>query len=909
MKTKKNIGSYIFVLIVMMLLVSSSSLAQVNWLKGSNGENYLAWDNGTKSKEITVGQSATLYSGYFFSTLSSSVHMTVRLNSVATGKTVSTLVDKNVNTQKMGYETITINQNHYNNQEGEYLVVIKLTDANSELVDTSLYLKVKPKINLNFNPNKKPVMDPPEDQEVYENEKLTFSVLATDLNKNDHLSYEAQKCTLSYFNLCLGSSPLPAGAVFENKTLLGVDYGKFTWTPDYDFVKHPELKKTIILKFRAYDGKEYSGWEFVKVLVKDVNKIPSFDEIGNKIVDKKELIKFTIVGHDYDDDVLIYGADNLPAGAALDSSSGIFQWIPKNSQLGEHYITFWVKDNYGGYSSENVKITVTGINQAPIAKDDFVKIDKNTPVMISVLDNDNDPDGDNLILTGVISDASSAVNGMKNIIGDEIEYLPYPDFVGLEKFIYTISDGVGGSASAEVTVRVVDPDDNNTLILEPIGNKEVYETEVLEFNIKATEPGASLTFSVDNLPSGADLIDNGDGTAAFFWIPNENQQGLYLVTFKVTDGTLEDSETIMITVKEKNDGTPQCSDQLDNDGDGLVDLNDPGCSDLSDDDETNSSSVPQCNDGIDNDGDGLVDLNDPGCSDLSDDDETNSSSVPQCKDGIDNDGDGLVDLNDPGCDNLDDDDETDEDNQDPLPENHNPAASDDYAQTKKNTPVEICVLTNDLDQDNDTLTLIPNSVLTNNKITINGDCLTYTPSNNFLGVDSFTYEVTDNKGGYDSATVIVEVTEIKKQCSDGIDNDGDGLIDFPYDPGCNNSNDDDEFNEEIKETFLTPPSYSLKFTAVKFDKETVQPGSDVILHVNVNNAGTSDLSKLKIKVAIYDLGSIAASSSFNLNSSGSISKNLLVAIPYDAKEGLYLAKVTVGNDHYHHQAYRWILVK
>ena len=32
-------------------------------------------------------------------------------------------------------------------------------------------------------------------------------------------------------------------------------------------------------------------------------------------------------------------------------------------------------------------------------------------------------------------------------------------------------------------------------------------------------------------------------------------------------------------------------------------------------------------------------------------------------------------------------------------------------------------------------------------------------------------------------------------CSDGIDNDSDGLTDFPSDPGCDSTNDDDEFNE------------------------------------------------------------------------------------------------------------------
>jgi parallel beta-helix repeat protein len=35
------------------------------------------------------------------------------------------------------------------------------------------------------------------------------------------------------------------------------------------------------------------------------------------------------------------------------------------------------------------------------------------------------------------------------------------------------------------------------------------------------------------------------------------------------------------------------------------------------------------------------------------------------------------------------------------------------------------------------------------------------------------------------------------QCEDGVDNDGDGLIDFPSDPGCNSSSDDDEFNEVV----------------------------------------------------------------------------------------------------------------
>jgi LPXTG-motif cell wall-anchored protein len=72
-------------------------------------------------------------------------------------------------------------------------------------------------------------------------------------------------------------------------------------------------------------------------------------------------------------------------------------------------------------------------------------------------------------------------------------------------------------------------------------------------------------------------------------------------------------------------GTAQCADTQDNDGDGLVDAQDPGCQgpngvyDPNDDDERNA-----CVDGIDNDDpeDSLVDAADPGCTSPQDNDET-----------------------------------------------------------------------------------------------------------------------------------------------------------------------------------------------------------------------------------------------------------------------------------------------
>jgi hypothetical protein len=85
-----------------------------------------------------------------------------------------------------------------------------------------------------------------------------------------------------------------------------------------------------------------------------------------------------------------------------------------------------------------------------------------------------------------------------------------------------------------------------------------------------------------------------------------------------------------------------CNDGEDDDGDGLVDLEDPGCLSLGDPFETNA--LVGCDDGFDNDADGLIDWpNDPGCE-LS----ISATEHPACDDGIDNDGDGGIDWDGAG---------------------------------------------------------------------------------------------------------------------------------------------------------------------------------------------------------------------------------------------------------------------
>ena len=88
---------------------------------------------------------------------------------------------------------------------------------------------------------------------------------------------------------------------------------------------------------------------------------------------------------------------------------------------------------------------------------------------------------------------------------------------------------------------------------------------------------------------------------------------------------------------------------LDNDGDGLIDADDPGCNTGTDNDETDPST--QCNDTMDNDGDGWIDLDDPICTSIGILEENDGYDLTgtQCNDGIDNDFDGKIDSQDPQC--------------------------------------------------------------------------------------------------------------------------------------------------------------------------------------------------------------------------------------------------------------------
>ncbi|HLC80237.1 MAG TPA: hypothetical protein VJG31_00525, partial [Candidatus Nanoarchaeia archaeon] len=194
----------------------------------------------------------------------------------------------------------------------------------------------------------------------------------------------------------------------------------------------------------------------------------------------------------------------------------------------------------------------------------------------------------------------------------------------------------------------------------------------------------------------------------------------------------------------------QCGDGVDNDDDGKVDFpEDIGCE--SQDDNNELDVLPQCYDGLDNDEDGYIDYpDDYGCADENDNDE--SEFYPQCWDAEDNDGDGLTDYpDDLGCDSWDDESEEKVCKQKWKCQDWSPCENGQQ----------------------------------NRACWDNNACL-----------DQLA------QGAVDKLVETLKPIEFQSclvtECEDGIDNDGDGLIDYPLDFGCKALNDVSEMKQCIQ---------------------------------------------------------------------------------------------------------------
>ena len=131
--------------------------------------------------------------------------------------------------------------------------------------------------------------------------------------------------------------------------------------------------------------------------------------------------------------------------------NGQFEYLQAGGSTTDSF-TYMVSDGYGGNDTATVAITVNGVNDPPVAVNDSAIIKEDTPVIIDVLSNDSDVEGDTLTVDSV----TQGTNGSVSNNGSHVTYTPATGFNGTDSFSYTVSDGNGGTDTATVSVTVVD---------------------------------------------------------------------------------------------------------------------------------------------------------------------------------------------------------------------------------------------------------------------------------------------------------------------------------------------------------------------------------------------------------------------------------------------------------------------
>jgi hypothetical protein len=189
--------------------------------------------------------------------------------------------------------------------------------------------------------------------------------------------------------------------------------------------------------------------------------------------------------------------------------------------------------------------------QPPVANNDSgFDATENTALSIpasALLANDTDPNGLALSITAVSNPSNGTVT--YNASTQTVSFVPLAGYLGPASFTYTISDGQGGSASANVAVAVTTPP--------PVANNDsgfvASENTALSIPASAllandTDPnGLQLSVSGVSNPSNGTVTYNSS-TQTVSFVPNSNYVGPANFTYTVTDGQGFASANVAVTV-------------------------------------------------------------------------------------------------------------------------------------------------------------------------------------------------------------------------------------------------------------------------------------------------------------------------------------------------------------------------
>jgi RHS repeat-associated protein len=248
-------------------------------------------------------------------------------------------------------------------------------------------------------------------------------------------------------------------------------------------------------------------------------------------------------GTDADGDTLSFTVTSQPAHGAVSGAGANVTYTPFPDYFGPDSFTFTAHDGTAASVPATVSLTVTPVNDAPIAQAQTVSTTEDTPANLVLAG--TDVDGDVLTYAVVTGPLHGALSGS----GPNRTYTPAANYYGPDSFTFRVNDGTANSATATVTITVSPVQD--VPVAGPLSVTTPEDQWVGVTLAGSDADGQPLTFQVATTPQHGTL----SGTVPnLVYTPAANYHGPDAFTYYASDATASSAPAnVSINVTPVND--------------------------------------------------------------------------------------------------------------------------------------------------------------------------------------------------------------------------------------------------------------------------------------------------------------------------------------------------------------------
>ena len=241
----------------------------------------------------------------------------------------------------------------------------------------------------------------------------------------------------------------PEGASLTFVVAMQPAHGVLSGTaPNLTYTPAANFAGTDTFTFKSNDGRLDSPVATVTLVVTPVNDAP-IASAQSVTTDEDTALPLVLSAIEPDGEALTYTVV-LPAHGALSGAAPNLTYTPVVDFHGADSFTFKVSDGTLESAVVTISITVTPVNDAPVAAAQSLNAGQ-SPTAVTLTG--TDVDGDALTFALVNMPASGSLTGTP----PNVTFTPAQNFAGVVTFTFTVADAALTSTPATVTLTVVGP--------------------------------------------------------------------------------------------------------------------------------------------------------------------------------------------------------------------------------------------------------------------------------------------------------------------------------------------------------------------------------------------------------------------------------------------------------------------